>query len=473
MSFLAPFASADDPIVASSFVELHKNPNFFSQKEPLHKVWGPALRFGGTFEIEKSFGRWVYGRPTPLPRMKKAQYAPKGWVFNRFLLPQYATPVHDDNIRNLIFHLQYHGNKAWQKFNFKPGKHEVFAMQFLENLVLSRENLLRFRQYSEAGMSWRFDFGGLISSAHAAEKAATTGQKTSSLQLSGANIDFLNESAEQARQQRQQKKQKQEALKLKPPKIDPLNEVMMATILGRYIAQREFRFPALSYEEVDGNQYMQALIRHTLLGCAAEYQHHWQSRYWLALRFDKLAAHSEPTSFFNMRLPGNLFLYSSRSLATPENEAQLAFVLIRPFILDYHRKNRQKVLLDKKRWPNQVITVASNVFNGEKNLQSPKTNSEFDVASDIKIDLETLRCLGNAGYNPNAGVNFLKRLAEYRKQSWATDYFARHPGMDYRIEQVEKRLKQAIATSDITDSKALNTRRFNLAVRIWNITLKP
>lgn len=471
LGLLSFSAYSGEPYIANSFVSLQKDPSFDGAPLKLPSIWGPSLRYGGRFRVEKSYGRWIYGQPAPLPKMKKKDHAQKGWIFNRFLLPDYATPVLTDFEREEILKAQFYGRQAWKSLNLNLEKSAIPSIEFLEKLVLSIENLQRFRTYQETSSIFWPNF---IAAAHAAETnelKKATGSKDS-LAVSGANIDFLRESAKSAADKRKAEYLEKLKLELKPPKIPSLDQITRDRILGRYIAQREFEFPQLSYEEVDGFQYMQALLKVVLSGCSQDYKEYWQDKYWTAMRFKSVAAMPQKTSWYNIELPGYLFLYSSRSFSVAMNEAELAYVLLRPLVDSAFQKKNLSTSFDSKRWPNQLVSLASPTYANAQMKQSIKDNSNLDVATAIHVDLETSRCLAAAGYDPRASLNYLKRLARYRNKTWA-QYFAKHSiGLNYRINQLETRLKQQIAGATIMDNKKLNPSRFNVALRIWNITLE-
>ena len=86
LSAVAGASSGDAPTVAGPYTELRKTPVFTSPVLPLAKTWGPTLPVGTGFQVEKVYGRWIYGRPLPLKNMRSHDFAPQGWLFSRMLL---------------------------------------------------------------------------------------------------------------------------------------------------------------------------------------------------------------------------------------------------------------------------------------------------------------------------------------------------------------------------------------------------
>src|SRR5882672_10774546 len=79
------YGAAAYPTISSPFAELRKAPVFQSEALTLAKTWGVAIPVGTAFQVEKIYGRWVFGKPLPLPHMRSSDYSPSEWIFSRHL----------------------------------------------------------------------------------------------------------------------------------------------------------------------------------------------------------------------------------------------------------------------------------------------------------------------------------------------------------------------------------------------------
>ena len=186
------FAHADrgggDPLTAGPFTELRKSPLFQAPALSLAKTWGPAIPPNTPFQVEKVYGRWVFGRPTPLAQMKAKDFAPSGWVFSRNLLIRGDTDTINPLIlqqgRSVIYH-----SRALNSKEIHP------ALDFLETLVLSKRTLEAFSRPESNATGNGFKF---FPEAHAEEENPGMG-------LTGTELNFLNQEIRVLQERRDRK----------------------------------------------------------------------------------------------------------------------------------------------------------------------------------------------------------------------------------------------------------------------------
>ncbi len=112
-------AKAAEPVVGGPWTVLRKAPLFDAETIPLASTWGPTLPLGSEFHVEKVYGRWLFGTPEPLAKMKAKDYAPAGWVFSRMLLVPGDADTVTPAVARKSYALLYHARAAWKKM--QPG----------------------------------------------------------------------------------------------------------------------------------------------------------------------------------------------------------------------------------------------------------------------------------------------------------------------------------------------------------------
>jgi hypothetical protein len=434
----------------------------------LAKTWGPSLPVGSEFQVEKIYGRWLYGTPRPLKNMKPGDYAKPGWVYSRMLI----VPGDVDSTSKVVVDrshaILYHSQDAWKKLKLdnKPG------MDLLESLVLSRATLTAFQRQDETASSpsWlpsQFHFFSLLSNAEAAE--TNEAKDAAPLGLTGTNLTFLDQEFAVAKKEKQQHEKSRLAKLLRPPPVPKLDLGVRTGILGRFMLQKYFELPALSQEEVDGQIYMRATATRALEGCPKKIRDFWKNRRWNMFRIFRLKSRPEiKHPWLDLSLPGGYFTMSARAIDLASNEAELAYLLIRPLVLEARLK-RPAVKLSAKGWPESLQAQSELVWDRTLRAQSTRDSENLDVADDIAVDLSALECVSRAGYRPAAGLNYLRKLSSHREDSWAKWFVDHSIGLDYRLEQVTSQLDSALAQQKFPGGQITNTKRFGLASSRWNL----
>ncbi len=199
--------ASDYPKISSPFAELRKAPIFTAPALPLAKTWGVSLPIGNDFKVEKVYGRWVFGRPSPRAHMKPSDYSPPGWLFSRhMLLPGDSDTLSRAQARatqNLIYHARVARSKL------VPGEDGNSRIDFLESLTLSRKTLQAFSlpESTSSGQSSSW----LLPSAFAEEA------ESPSMGLSGADLSFLDQEIKVVQEKKKAEAKRQEMKKLKAP----------------------------------------------------------------------------------------------------------------------------------------------------------------------------------------------------------------------------------------------------------------
>ena len=472
------------PLVGGPWTELRKAPLFDAERLPLAKTWGPTLPVGSSFQVEKVYGRWLYGTPLPLPYMKAPDYARPGWVFSRMLLlpgdQDSLSPAQLALARAVIFH----SRDAWKKLQLGS----PLGLDVLEGMVLSRGTLNAFKRQDENVAA---DFplpklpplvpeliGSAIHSAQAADEPAKEGEAVSNdpkfpaaaaMGLSGTDLQFLDQEFAVV----QKEKARQEKIRLskilRPPPPPKLDQAARISILGRFMLQKYFELPVLTHEEIDGHIYMRATALRALEGCAKNIQDHWKNRHWNTFRVFRLKSRPDPKHpWLDLSLPGGYFTYSARAIDLANNEAELAFLLVRPLVKE-SRLKRPAPQIGAKGWPSSLQVQSELIWDRTLRAQSTRDSENLDVADDIAIDLQALECIAKAGYSPVAGLGYLRKLAAAREEPWSKWFVDHSIGLEYRLEQDSKQLEDSLAKQRFPAGRVTNTKRFSLATTRWNL----
>jgi hypothetical protein len=423
---------------------------------PQAKTWGVAPPVGTVFQVEKVYGRWIYGHPEPLPHMRAADYSLPGWVFSRTLL----LPGDSDTITSGVIQqgrsLLFHARATWKKLGW-----ETDGLEFLESLVLSRKTLAAFSipetPAPSAGLR-------LITEAIAGED-----DSPAPLGLTGTDLSFLDQEVKVVKNRHAQETRIRESKHVHVPATPPIDDRTRTGLLGRYMLERYLDLPPLSMEEVDGHIYMRATAMRALQGCSAKVKNFWKDRRWGYFRVYRLKSRPEVKHpWFEVALPGGYFALSGRAIELAADEAELAFVLARQLVRETRLK-RPAVKFAKQGWPEALSPKAEQLWDQALKTQSTKDLSGFDVADEIAVDQEAVACIANAGYRPMSAIAYLRKLAFNKDQPWAAWYAQHAIGLDYRIERLTALTQEAVAQQQIPDGKDARSKRFASAVKQWNI----
>ena len=453
--------AGDLPSVSSPFAELRKAPVFSAEALPLAKTWGPALPVGTPFQVEKVYGRWVFGRAEPPAHMRKADFAPPGWLFSRQLVipgdSDTLTPAQLRTARAVLFHSREGRKKLFGK-DSPPS-----SLDFLETLSLSRKTLAAFSlpENPKAG-STSFS---LIPEAFAEEKDPAP------LGLSGADLSFLEQEIKVIQAKKKTEVKVRERRKLKAPPPPPLDAAAKNGMLGRYMLERYLELPPLSMEEVDGHVYLRATAQRALAGCPLPVQEHWKSRRWGFFRVFRLKSRPEVRHpWFEMGLPGGYFAVSARAIGQAANEAELAFLLARQLARELRVAARRKApVFNLKDWPGSLASLSEEVWDSYLRDQSTRDAEDLDVSDEIAVDLQAVECISRAGYRPMAAVAYLKKLVVNKDQPWAEWYVKHSIGLEYRVERVAALVTQAMAQRKFPEGADSMEKRFASAAKQWNL----
>lgn len=459
-------AEGKAPLVGGPWTELRKAPTFDAERLPLAKTWGPTLPIGTSFEVQKIYGRWLYGTPVPPKNMKPADYAKPGWIFSRMML----VPGDKDSLAPEVIKksqaLLYHSQEAWKKLKLDRDP-SMASLDFLESLILSRGTVNAFIQHDESSAGFLPSLpAGLapylfLPSAEAADDAP--------MGLSGTDLSFLDQEFSLVKQAKSKAERDRLALQLRPPKAPAIDLAARVGILGRFMLNKYFELPALTHEEVDGFIYMRATGLRALEGCPKPIQDFWKKRRWNAFRIFRLKSRPEVRHpWQDISLPGGYFTFSARAIDLAANEAELAFLLVRPMVLEARLK-RPAISLTAKGWPESLQAQSELVWDRTLRAQSTRDADNLDVADDIAVDMLALECIARAGYRPLAGVNYLRKIAAAREKPWSKWFNDHSIGLEYRLEQITTRLDDALAKQKFPAGSATNPKRFSLATTRWNI----
>lgn len=457
-------ALAANPTVSGPWVDLRKAPLFEAPAQPLAPTWGPALDVGTAFRVQKVYGRWLFGSPEPPARMRQKDFAPPGWVFSRtLLLPGDKDTLPAPLVREARAVL-YHGRPAGTRANAAAAK----AMDFYESLTLSRGTLDAFRRQDEAALALPFSLPKLFSFASATASAEET-PGDAPVGLSGTDLRFLDQEFKVILDEKSRQARAAESKKLHPPKAPALDGPARLGILGRFMMQKYFETPSLTHEEVDGFVYMRATALRALEGCPAQTRNFWQNRRWNHFRVFRLRSRPEqPNPWLEAALPGGYFAFSARAIELAGNEAELAFLLVRPLVRE-PRLKRPVPKMEAKNWPAGLDPSAELAWSQALKAQSTKDSDHLDVADEIAVDLAALECISRAGYRPLAGLSYLRKLHGKRAEPWAEWYREHYLGTEYRLDRVSELLDEALAKKSFPAGTATNPKRFSTAARHWNL----
>lgn len=489
LTALAPlpaFPEANDlPTAEAPYLRLRKSPTFGSDFKPLAAVWGPAIPMGAEFQIEKSYGRWVYGHPLPLPMMKAKDRAANGWVYNRMLVPPGDASTRSRELEVALLHAEHYAEAAWKELHLNTRAGRGLYLSFLNNLVLSEATLKAFANLDEAAAAGRpgeKNGGGTLAelaaalwpnahaAAEAAAKPASEAKTRRKLQLgfAGANLNFLQVEAETKRRERAHRQAQIVSKILQPPVILPAGDFAKAYTLGRYIAEKNLDLPELSHEEVDGHLYLRAVTTRALRACPEEIQVKWKHKHFSVFRAKALFGRpSGENLWFQLELPGGQFFHSDQVLRAVDNEAELAFVLIRPLVMSLRASALTWEFGDK--WIGEIPKLAANAVSRIRLHQSVQQNPGLDVSDEIAADFIASQCIANAGYMYNSGLAWLTRMRASRKAGWAAWFVEGTVGLDYRLEQLATSIPKGVADGRLKNSATTNPLRFRAAQKLWNI----
>ncbi len=463
-------AAAEDPVVAGPLTELRKAPLFTSEIIPLAKTWGLALPMGTRFQVQKVYGRWVFGKPSALSGMHARDFAPPGWLYSRTLLMPGDSDTLAPSVVQSSRALLFHARALWKKLEL--GKAPLrSSLDFLETLTLSRGTLAAFSKPEEGPASSRWlPFQENFLPEASAEEAGKSEEGTSApMGLTGTDLSFLDQEIEVLQSKKKNETIKRIAKKLKIPPAPILDDTIRRGLLGRYLLERYLELPPLTLEEVDGFIYMRATAQRALLGCPKQIQDHWKKRRWNFLRIYRLKSRSEEKNpWFEIALPGGYFALSGRAIELAGNEAELAFLLVRQLVRDLH-VTAPALHFNKKSWPGSLKEQSEEVWDKMLKSQSTKDSENLDVSDEIEVDMQAIECLGRAGYRPLAAIAYLKKLTLNREQPWAA-WFTKHSiGLEYRIERVLALTQESLAHQKFPEGKDSQTKRFAAAAKQWNI----
>jgi hypothetical protein len=454
----AAAAAPPEPHVAGPLVELKKAPVFTAPDLPLAKTWGVAIPVGTPFEVEKVYGRWIYGHPAPLAHMRPQDYSPSGWIFSRSLvLPGDADTLLPSVVkqsRDVLFHAR----SAWKKL--KLGTEPLYSpLDVFESMVLSKKTLAAFSQPEESPPNAAY---ALFPEARASDEPAPMG-------LTGTDLSFLDQEIKVVETRKRKEARAKESKRAHVPSPPPLDDQARTGLLGRYMLERYLELPPLSLEEVDGYVYMRATAMRALNGCPARVRDYWKTHRWGFFRVFHLKSRPEiKHPWFEIALPGGYFAVSGKAIDVAGNEAELAFLLVRQLVRVL-RVKRPAVRLAKAGWPEALGPKAEELWDLELKAQSTKDAEGYDVADEIAVDAQAIECISNAGYRPMAAIAYLRKLALHRDEPWAAWYAQHAIGLDYRIEQVTEFTKKALAEEKFPEGQDSRQKRFASAVKQWNL----
>ena len=464
--------AAPEPVVSGPWAELRNSPLFEAPTQKLAPTWGPAIPVGNGFQVEKVYGRWLYGTPTPLARMPKGQEAKPGWIFSRMLL----VPGDEDTLSSAQVSqaraVLYHGRKAWESLKLGTGT-LTSPLDFYEGLTLSRGTLAAFSKQDESAVSWTewklpplLPFFEGSTEAHADEKAD---EKAPSMGLTGTDLNFLDQEFAVKRTQAAQEEKVRNAKKLKPPGTPALDDKVRTALLGRFMLEKYLDLPPITHEEVDGYIYMRATAMRALEGCPATIQDYWKSRRWNLFRVFRLKSRQEVRHpWLEISLPGGYYAFSARALELAGNEAEMAYLLVRPLVREM-RIEKKAPKFAKKAWPASLNSLSEELWDQVLRAQSTKDSENLDAADEIAVDLMAIECISRAGYRPMAGLSYLRKLSAKKEEPWAAWFRENSIGVDYRVERVNEILTAHLAAKKFPEGQASNPKRFSTAARHWNV----
>jgi hypothetical protein len=447
------------PRIGSPWAQMLKEPLLQAEPLSLAPTWGPALPIGNDFRVEKVFGRWLFGTPAPLSRMKQKDFSPKGWIYSRHLLAPGDRNAESEmalaEVRSTIFfsRLEIKGTAGDQ-------------IRFLDSLVLSQRTLQALSTQDERAISlWNGDrtlselWGSKIAWAE------------EGVGLVGSDLNFLKEEWDSILRKRAAAERERKLRTLQAPAPPKRTRATDLSIQGRKLLLENFRPAPLSPEEVDGHLYMRALSMRALNGCEPAVQAYWKNRSFRPFRVLNLKNQSsELRPWIELALPGGVFVYSARAMDMAANEAELAFLLVRSLVREFQlsRLGDSKESADPAT-KTPVKTPPLPSWSDAVNRQSSKINPAIDVGQETAADLAAIRCIGGAGYRPMAGLNYIRRLASEREQPWARWPLEHQIGWTIRVDKTQAEMGTLLKTGEIKEGSATNPKRFATALRFWNV----
>lgn len=442
------------PIVEGPFTQLRKAPVFESELVPLSKNWGSTIPMGQEFRIEKIYGRWLYGSPEPLSKMKEAE-TKDGWLYSRMLL----TPGDKDTLspanKKLSFSILFHSREILGS--------RSFALDFLESLVLSQKTLEAFRQQDERlALSnpnlWNFTFFPLA----LAEKK----EESLKIGLAGVDFQFLDQEFEILKKQKEDKKKALLNSKLRPPSPPAFSEAAKEALVSRLALLDQLDLPALTHEEIDGFIYMRAIAHRVLSGCEEKWKKTWKDRRWNIFRYYREKGQSG-YPWGKRTLPAGYFALSAKAIDTAQTEAELAYLLVR-FFLRESQIERKKMKLPKKLGMSELRTIGNEHWLKWVNLASTKENPKFDIADELSMDQAAIQCLMGSGYSAAGSLSYLRRIALQKDAPWAKEFFDHSIGWEFRMEKLAEHMEKLREQNQLKAGVS-NTKRFSTASRYWNL----
>lgn len=475
-----------DPTVAGPLTPLRKAPVFESESVYLSKNWGPAIPVGRPFRVEKVYGRWIYGTPEPLPKMRPEEFASAGWVFSRFLLRPGDSDTQEPSVRKITEGILYHSQKTWQQLG-KEKDPQLLAWNFYENLILSKGALKQFQDQDQRTAEIlrenffpatfpQLSFAMLperptslpISLPFSLLPSAVANEKPETVGLTGTDLGFLDQEFQVVQEQKRIQQQKREALKLKPPGAPALTKDVQLGLLGRYMASQHFLLPPLNHEEVDGFFYMKAVAHRALSGCPVKVKNYWKNKHWNFFRFYRSKNLTVAYPWQEITLPGGYFGISAKALDQTSDESELAFLLVRQLVRE-SRLKFPKITFPTKNWWTLLPEKSAEILEGRWKSQSGKFSDNLDVSDEIQIDLIAAECLANSGYQPQSAHVFLRKMFLQREEKWAEWYFQQSIGFEYRTEQMVQRIKKEMDLKKWNPDGVRNQKRFASVLKQWNL----
>jgi hypothetical protein len=444
--------SAPGATVSGPWAELRSAPLFEAPLIPLAPTWGPSLPIGRSFRTEKVYGRWLYGTPEPLNRMPEKDFAKPGWVFSRMLLIPGDSDTLPPALVKKSHAILFHARKLWGE--------RTASLDFLESLTLSQKTLAAFQAQDEAAMAWKFSFG--LPEARAADE-----KDPPPMGLSGTDLNFLDQEFRVIQEKKSVAKHRRDSLRLQPPPPPALDATVKEALFSRHLLQKKLSLPPLTHEELDGFIYMRATAMRALNGCPKEVRDYWKNRRWNFFRFFREkddASIRHP--WMDVALPGGYFALSARSLDVAGNEAEMAFLLVRPLVREKRLKRKKFPLPSKSA---DLDKDAEEAWRSWQNSQSTKESANLDVADEIAVDLVATECISRAGYRPMSGLSYMRKLSAKREENWAKWHFEHSIGWDYRLERLAAGLEESLLKKSFPEGKATNPKRFTTASRHWNL----
>lgn len=454
-AFAAPAATISGP-----YTELRLAPIFDAKTQTLTKNWGATLPVGTPFRVEKIYGRWLYGTPEPRVGMSTKEHAKPGWIFSRMLLLGNDKDTLSAPLIKQTQAVIFHSRKAARKVDLS-----MPSLDFLESLTLSRGTLNAFIGQDETALSSYFQRVPTFFPLALAEEA----ELPPSMGLSGTDLGFLDQEFSIIQEKKKAEEKKRLARKLRPPMMPPIDPSIRNAILGRFMMKKYLEMPPLTHEEVDGYIYMRATALRALEGCPKEIQNYWKGRRWNHFRVFRMKSRPElKYPWLEISLPGGYFGLGARSIDIAGNEAELAFLLVRPLVREMRLK-RMKPAFTTKGWPGELEIQSEEIWSQTLKSQSTKESENLDVADEIAVDMLATECISRGGYRPLAGLSYLRKLAVKREEPWSKWFFEHSIGLEYRMERFASLVAEALAKGKFPEGKATNPKRFATASRHWNL----